>query len=474
MQRHPDSHPHRLDRSPRLGLHLDVSENIDEKMLRLGIGLNVGECDSDQFGYGVRSLSDSELDKTSSLTSEFMELPNRLTSMRLTPPLPSSKQRRKLHLDLSFQFRPHSSPNADHYDFSDVPRIELSAVDVPVHHSPPDQGYQAMGNDLGSHSPGRRYAQKEDPPWLPLGPLASGLDARSHALLSPRDSNASINSCRSSNADSAIELLTPDEELAENQPSPDFTHWDQQPSTSPLAGSTSPSNSSVHSYASNLSSSSARPGSSTHKPSSMCSSTVFPNIQTNLFASYKAGPHDLTTSLDQRSVRKDHSLTFPSSDREMESVTDYDSVENIDHERDTVDQFAHSAAYLRSKLTHHSHSVENADLEIQHHHLRQMRSIHSEPIIKLPSVIISDFSTKTVDKCSQTLDTDFSSSFSSSLLGNPFGYQRSLSCSSVSSESSLSIMSDSSQDLEDVDFSIAPARKVSLMSGGLNTKCHCI
>lgn len=64
------------------------------------------------------------------------------------------------------------------------------------------------------------------------------LEAKNKALLSPRSSNGSICSYRSSNADSAIEMLTPEEEMSEMH---DFSHHSSESWDSDLTSSKSES-----------------------------------------------------------------------------------------------------------------------------------------------------------------------------------------------------------------------------------------
>ncbi|KAL4237719.1 hypothetical protein ACF0H5_002433 [Mactra antiquata] len=166
-----------------------------------------------------RSLSDSELDMISytvpDLMSEFLDLPARI-SFKTQSSLRHRIDPEKLYLDLQKvkleQLR-HAETNKTSQ--CTAPKIEFTPVDVIVCAADDNDGNKQsdiyMDSDITQHYDSDYSSRTCTNMWI-------NLDPPTHKLLSPRSSNGSISSYRSSNADSAIEVLTPDEEMSEHSP----------------------------------------------------------------------------------------------------------------------------------------------------------------------------------------------------------------------------------------------------------------
>lgn len=349
----------------------------------------------DIYGNDFRSLSDSELDKSSSMTSEFLDLPRRL-SERSTSPLLYCLDAEKLCLDLKADHQKKClNTGMRERSNTEPPRIQLSNVEVIVDSI--DEESPSVSNvyhDTFRNYDNEHFVSRGSGVWINLEP-------HHHTLLSPRSSNGSICSYRSSNADSAIEMLTPDDDLPE-QPLADTSsadynklwdsrkrlHSDDLPN---ISGSYLEGASSSSEVFSTISSTTSQ-----ELPSD-CSNTMYSNISTTSLSS----PDINSSVMTQQILSPDF----------------------------------------------HSPLLESTHLE--------------QSAVSTPSVVISDYSCKDVlDKGSQTLQSDLETEYNSELLGDRVLYHRSFSSSSISSESSLSIFSDSSDVADLSDFPIKPKPKV--------------
>ncbi|XP_052767031.1 uncharacterized protein LOC128207889 isoform X1 [Mya arenaria] len=405
-----------------------------------------------------RSLSDSELN-SSSMTSEFMELPKSLSD-RYTPPLYHMDQN-DLYLDLKQTSKPHSPPSVQQRLFSDLPQIELSNIEVIVDEVERERTEDGYLEGYTEYT-GDRYQEPEgSSEWLQM----TSLEPHPHMLLSPRSSNGSISSYRSSNADSAIEMLTPDEELPDSSSplndsgatSTDFKLWDCKEQSkshdlnTPSICSSTLAQSEKHSFI---------PVNAMLSPSAQITahscSTSTPEIKSSLHSKPNYAFISSVSVSNKTSSRGRQPL-----ENKGEFVNYSNRPTDIGINESKPDSVA--CCHVHQKLPHQSNSCEGEGPDpAQTQWGHGMRSIQSEPTIIPPAVVVSDFSSRpALNKCSQTSEEDFTAGYHGNLLMSPVGYQRSLSNSSISSESSLSIMSDSSQDLDDSDFPIRLRRKQS-------------
>ena len=349
---------------------------------RANLGLYANEC---------HSFSDSELERSTSMTSEFLDLPRRL-SVRSTSPLLYCLDPEKLYLDLKTDHQKTCNVGARERSNTEPPRVQVSNIEVIVDNIDEDtpqetnmylDNYSSYGDD--------EFVSRGSGVWINLEP-------RKHTLLSPRSSNGSICSFRSSNADSAIEMLTPDEELPE-QPLADTSAaeynklWETQ-----------------HRHHSD----------DLHIP-----------------GSYTQGAKSSCEPFQPISTTASSSLPSPSSSSAFFLNTSTTSIPSSNISSSTMTQQLYATSLQESTQG-------------------------EQLAIATPSVVISDFSSRVVqDKGSQTLQTDLDKEYNSDLLGDRVIYNRSLSSSSISSESSLSIFSDSSDVADLTDFPIKLKPKVS-------------
>ena len=353
----------------------------------------------DLYISSQRSLSDSELEKTSSslpsMTSEFLDLPQRLTA-RSVSPVRSRLDTEKLYLDLTnvesnrSQNNKHSNRHNRKQPAVELPKIELSNIDVEVDNIDCNVGIQQseyyIEDESVTNFESDNFVSRNSNLWI-------NLDPPTHSLLSPRSSNGSICSYRSSNADSAIEMLTPDEEIHEQSLSEvtETRLWN-------------------------------------HKLKSKG------NVIHELFSDSSEGANC-----------------------------------NV--------HMIHSSPNAEKRPLHSS-KVDikpSPPLDIFHRMTQQISSddtiapspLESNKGTRPPSVVISDFSSQISleDKSSQTLTSDIATQAQGNFLDDRYlFFHRSFSNSSISSnESTLSLQSDSSQDVEDQpEFPIKLSRKVSL------------
>lgn len=349
-----------------------------------------------------RSLSDSELEKfssdSSSITSEFLDLPKRLT-VRLASPPRCRVDTENLYLDLlkdkSNRSQTHSLGQIEHA--IDSPKIELGNIDVVIDDIEGNEGIHPpelyVETDSVPDSDADNYIARNSNLWI-------NLDPNTHALLSPRSSNGSICSYRSSNADSAIEILTPDEEIHEPclSEGSDARLWESKEKSKTT------------------------------------------EIHELYGESVEGATHD-------------HHITHSSPIAEDNSYRMCSSSANKDTKPSPPSQIFRTATQQTSCHTTKLPSPIRTN---------KGREVLPRP----PSVVISDFSSKISleNKCSQTLPSSVSASAQGDFLDDRFlFFHRSFSNSSISSnESSVSMLSDSSQEVdEQADFPIRLPRKVS-------------
>ncbi|XP_045174187.2 uncharacterized protein LOC123535560 isoform X2 [Mercenaria mercenaria] len=358
----------------------------------------------DLYISNSRSLSDSELEKTSvslpNMTSEFLDLPQRLTA-RSASPISRRLDTEKLYLDLtkveSNQSRKHFRSKSHNQKDPTValPKIEFSSIDVVIDNIECNEGIQQpeffAETESETNYEGDNLVSRNSNLWI-------NLDPQTHTLLSPRSSNGSICSYRSSNADSAIEMLTPDEEIHE--------HSLSEASESRLWE---------------------------HKLKSKRTEIHELFIDSNEGANY------------------DVQMIHSSPTAEESSLHSYSSKTDVNPSPPPPIFYAMSQ-HISSDETILPSPVES--------------NKGTEVLGRPPSVVISDFSSQISleTKSSQTLSSDITPSAQGDFLDDRYlFFQRSFSNSSISSnESSWSIQSDSSQDVDDqTDFPIKLARKSS-------------
>lgn len=355
----------------------------------------------DLYDNESRSFSDSEVEKSSSLTAEFLNLPRRLSERSMSPLL-YCLDPEKLYLNLKSEYsKTQCNTGARERSNTEPPRVQLSNIEVIVDNI--DEESQTIDDDMYvdnyKQCDNEEFTRRGSGVWINLGP-------QNHTLLSPRSSNGSICSYRSSNADSAIEMLTPDDELPDQ----------------PLAEAS-------------------------------------------------AMDYNKLWETRHRSRSDDHH-TIPGSSIEG-AISDFEvfsTVSSISTPKTSASQCSvtpQSHLSLNSMLTQ---SMQNLDLTNSDASDHSNFSVFETPLLKTPqgrqsaitapSVVVSDFSSKGVqDKGSQTLQVDLEDVYNDELLGDRVLYNRSYSNSSISSESSLSMFSDTSSDVANLDD--FPTKKVS-------------
>ena len=451
---------------------------------------------TDIFDRNYRSLSDSELNREheSSMTAEFMELPKRLT------------KRLSLHTgrsyDLNYGQRILESRDAESTTSrtslpqSSVPKIGFTNIHVVVEDIDPERqdNMSTLYMDDPSYSC-EEFESRNSGLWMNLEP-------QGHSLLSPRSSNGSICSYRSSNADSAIEILTPDEELPEHSPSEssDSRFWENRRSgIEPVSSSTFES---VH-LTGALTDLHSVPVTCVSNPISQCSieeripsqfsvsnSKSSPSLnpasstsQTEITQSHDTSiyPADMYGSLHHDSPTVSPSMSSSPSGFLYKSTLEIIPSVNVKKipiktsspavVPETTVPSAVSPHYTGSSIFPGSDTVkQGSSLQINISSLSQGTSI-SMP----PSVVVSDYSyrSRLEDKGSQTIDlTSGASSLFTYLSESASDVRRSLSnCSISSNESStFSMPSDSSQDVEDVPLQVKSQVRLSLFTLFQTTK----
>lgn len=347
----------------------------------------------DLYSNNSHSLSDSELDKSSNMTAEFLDLPRRL-SERSTSPLLYCLDPEKLRFDIKAD-RKNKLCNTGARERSNTEpcRNQVSNIEVIVDNIDEDSS-QVSDVYLDNY---RSYGEEE---FMPRGSgVWINLEPQNHTLLSPRSSNGSICSIRSSNADSAIEMLTPDDELPE-QPLVDTSAADYSKLWETRHR--------IHSEDLHI------PGSYFEGAKSSCDK-----------------PNKVSTSL-LPSVPTQCSRPFYSDPR-LCSVS--------------------SATINPSSVTQQIKAISSGE------NTQEEQTAISTPSV----VISDFSCKSELDKASQTAQTDKAEDYNSDLLGDRVHYNRSLSSSSISSESSLSMFSDSSDVADLTDFPIKLKPKVSIL-----------